>query len=239
MKSLILAGGFATRLYPLTINKAKALLEYKGRPLISHIVDKIPFDIDILITTNKKFEDDFKQWMNTVNRNVELCIEESTNNGQKKGAITAVDYWIRTKNIDTDLLVVAGDNYFEFDLQDFVNASNGRNALIAVHDVGERENACDGKPCQVGLAVLEGNRVVQFDEKPERATSSFVSTGIYVLPRRVFPLLSEYCAESKRDNMGSFISHLVYTDRVDAYPFDATWIDIGPELSKEPQYALA
>ncbi|PIU23357.1 MAG: hypothetical protein COT13_03515, partial [Chloroflexi bacterium CG08_land_8_20_14_0_20_45_12] len=54
MKCLILAGGFGTRLYPSTLNQAKALLEYKGKPIISHIVDKVPQHIDIMISTNKK-----------------------------------------------------------------------------------------------------------------------------------------------------------------------------------------
>ena len=70
MKCLILAGGFATRLYPLTINKAKALLEYKGKPIISHIVHGIPANIDILVSTNKKFETDFYDWQKNLEREV-------------------------------------------------------------------------------------------------------------------------------------------------------------------------
>ena len=62
MESLILASGSGTRLQPLTITKAKGLLQYKGKPIISHIVDKIPRDIDMLISINKKLEADFRQW---------------------------------------------------------------------------------------------------------------------------------------------------------------------------------
>jgi glucose-1-phosphate thymidylyltransferase len=241
MKCLILAGGFATRLYPLTINRAKALLEYRGKPLISHIVEKIPHTIDIIVTTNKKFEGEFNQWLKTTDRDIELCIEEATTDGQKKGAIGAIDYWIRTENIKTDLMVVAGDNYFEFKLKDFAKAFDGKSTLIAVRDMGSLEKVCEGKPCQVGLAVCEGKRVVKFDEKPENPTSSLVATGVYILPQRVFPLLSSYCAESNRDNMGSFISNLVRVDHVEAYSFTELWIDISSELTRttrEPALAM-
>ena len=76
MKCLILAGGFGIRLYPLTINRAKALLEYKGKPLVTHIVAKVPENIDILVTTNRKFEADFRQWQRSLSRQVEICVED-------------------------------------------------------------------------------------------------------------------------------------------------------------------
>ncbi len=77
MKCLILAGGFGTRLYPLTINRAKALLEYRGKPLLTRIVGKLPQDIDVLVSINKKFEADFYRWRETVAQPVEICIEDA------------------------------------------------------------------------------------------------------------------------------------------------------------------
>jgi len=92
MKCLILAGGFATRLYPLTENKAKALLEFRGKPVITHVVDRIPLNVDILVSTNKKFETDFLDWRKTLSRPVEICIEEAVTEKQKKGAVGAIDF---------------------------------------------------------------------------------------------------------------------------------------------------
>ena len=74
MKCLILAGGFGTRLYPLTANKAKALLDYNGRPLLSHLIDRIPRDMEVLVSTNKRFEADSNSWQQAADRQIELCL---------------------------------------------------------------------------------------------------------------------------------------------------------------------
>ncbi len=234
MKCLILAGGFATRLYPLTINKAKALLEYKGKPVITHIVNRIPPSLDVIVSTNKKFEADFWHWQRTLNRSVDLGIEEALSDEQKKGAVGAVDFWIRNKNINDDLMIIAADNYFEFDLQDMLRQFDGYNPLIAVYDVGDKEKACEiGKTCQVGLAILEKNRIIRLDEKPQRPTSSVIASGIYILPSRIFSTLAKYAFQDKRDNLGSFISFLLdQGEEVQAYTFNQLWMDIGDEIKK-------
>ncbi len=231
MKCLILAGGFATRLYPLTLDRPKALLPYRGRPVLSHIIDRIPAGMDILVSTNKKFEAVFADWQATLARPVEIGVEDALADDQKKGAVAAIDHWIKNKHIKEDLMVVAGDNYFELDLSDLIARFDGRNVIIAAFDVGDKDLACEtGKRCQVGLLTVEEGRVTSFDEKPEFATSSIVSTGIYVLPRRIFPALSRYCRDHKADNLGAFIAHLIARETVHAYVFSTLWLDIGDEI---------
>ncbi len=222
MKSLILASGFGTRLYPLTTTKAKALLEYKGKPLISHIVDRIPQGVDILVNSNKRFEADFRRWQSTAGRAVTLCVEPVFTEKQAFGAVGSLDYWVRTKNITDDLLVFASDNYFEFDLRRFIAAYNGKNALVAVYDIGDKNKAR-----QFGVVRLDGHRIAEFEEKPAQPKSSLIATACYIFPPRIFPLLSQYCAEGKKDNLGSFISYLVDNDEVRAYIFTELWLDIG------------
>ena len=222
MKSLILASGFGTRLYPLSVTKAKGLLEYKGKPIISHIVDKIPQDMDILVNTNKKFEADFRNWQNTINRKVILCVEPVFTEEQTLGAIGSLGYWVRMKNIADDLLVIASDNYFEFDLLQFISAYDGKNALAAICDISDKSKAS-----QFGVVKLDGNRIVKFEEKPAKPESSLIATAIYILPPRIFPLLPAYCSEGQRDNLGNFIAHLVDKDKVHAYVFTELWLDIG------------
>jgi len=222
MKCLILAGGFGTRLYPLIINKSKALLEYKGKPLLSHLVGKIPQNMGILVSTNLKFEADFRQWQKGVGRDIELCVEETRTEEQKKGAVGSLNFWINSRGITEDLLVVAGDNYFEFDLSRFIAAYNGNNTLVAVHDIGDRSQAS-----QFGVVRLDGDRIAGLEEKPAKPKSSLIATACYILPPRAFPLLRRYCSSGRRDNLGSFISHLIAVDQVHGYLFTEPWFDIG------------
>jgi glucose-1-phosphate thymidylyltransferase len=221
MKCLILASGFGTRLYPLTQSKAKALLEYEGKPLISHIIDKIPQDIDILININQKFEADFRRWQDTIGRAVTLCVEPVLTEEQAFGAVGSMDYWIKAKNITEDLLVVACDNYFEFGLRQFIGAYTGKNTLVAVYDIGDKSKAG-----QFGVVRLEGNRIIELVEKPMKPESSLVAIACYIFPPRIFPLLFQCCTEG-RDNLGNFISYLVEIDQVQAYTFSDVWFDIG------------
>lgn len=222
MKSLILAGGFGTRLYPLTITKAKGLLPYKGKPAISHIVDKIPLDVEVLINTNKRFEADFRQWQDTLSRKVTLCIEPALTDEQKLGAIGSLDHWIRAKNITEELLVIASDNYFEFDLLRFITAYDGDSTLVAICDIGDKSKAT-----QLGVVKLDGKKIVDFKEKPADPESSLIATAIYILPPRIFPLISQYCSEGRKDNLGGFIAHLIDKDKVQAYTFTELWLDIS------------
>jgi len=222
MKCLILAGGFATRLYPLTASRAKALLEYKGKPIINHIVDKIPPNMDIMVSINKKFESDFSRWQQGLDREVEILVEEALSEHQKLGAVSSLSYWIESRSIVEDLLAIAGDNYFEFNMAQFIAAYNGKNALVAVYDIGDKDKAS-----QFGVVQLEGHRIAEFQEKPAIPESSLVATACYIFPRRIFPLLHRYCQEGKRDNLGSFISYLIDQDEVHAYTFTELWLDIG------------
>lgn len=222
MKCLILAGGFGTRLYPLTINTAKALLEYKGKPLLTHLIDRIPQDIDVLISINRKFEADFQQWREVIDRPVQFCVENAWSDEQRKGAVGSLNYWVKHQNITEDLLVIAGDNYFEMDLSRFTIAYNGDRVLVAVYDIGDRNKAS-----HFGVVRLDGDKIVELEEKPNRPKSSLVATACYILPPRIFPHLAQYCSQHKRDNLGSFISHLAAIEDVHSYVFYNLWLDIG------------
>ena len=222
MKCLILASGFGTRLYPLTMTRAKALLPYKGKPMINHIVDKIPPDIDILVNVNKKFAADFYNWQKKQNRKIDICVEEVSSEEERLGAVGALDHWIREKGIGEDLMVFGSDNYFEFDLAKFMSEFDGRHVLVAIYDVLEKSNAG-----QYGVVRIEGNRIIELEEKPAFPKSSLVATACWILPVRIFPLISEFCRGERKDNLGNLITYLIERENVFAYPFKEKWIDIG------------
>jgi glucose-1-phosphate thymidylyltransferase len=230
MKCLIMAGGFGTRLYPLIANKSKALLEYKGKPLLSHLADKVPRNIDVMVSTNLRYEADFRRWQQAADREIDLCIEAIWSEKQKKGAVSSLNFWVANKDISEDLLVIAGDNYFEFDLAQFIAAYDGQNTLVAVHDIGDRSRAG-----QFGVVRLDGSRLSGLEEKPAHPASSLIATACYIFPPRIFPVLGQYCSGGKRDNLGSFIAHLIEVDQVQGYLFTEPWFDIGSNYSSSGQ----
>jgi glucose-1-phosphate thymidylyltransferase len=204
------------------MRQAKALLPYKGKPMINHIVDKIPRDIGILINVNMKFEHDFQEWRSRQDRDITICVENVKSEEEKLGAVGSLNYWIRQKKITEDLLLFGADNYFEFDLARFLAAYDGRHVLVAVYDVGH-----PSKATQYGVVKIEGDRITELEEKPAMPRTSLIATACWILPPRVFPMISAFCEKAVRDNLGFFITHLVGVDIVKAYQFKEQWIDIG------------
>ena len=171
MKCLVLAGGFGTRLS--LNNRAKALLEYKDKPLLTHIVEKLPEGIPILISINRRFESDFYQWQEKHrDRGIEILVESARSEEEKLGAVSALNFWIGQKGVTEDLMVIGGDNYFGFNLSEFITAYDGKNPLVAVYDIREISRAS-----QFGVVRLDGNRIVELQEKPTTPKSGLVSTA--------------------------------------------------------------
>jgi glucose-1-phosphate thymidylyltransferase len=227
VKCLILASGFGTRLYPLTRDRAKALIEYRGEPLLTHIVGKVPRSIDISIVTNRKFERDFRRWRKGIDRKIEIGVEDVWTDEQKKGALGSLTLWVEQSGISEDLLILASDNYFEFDLSRFISAYNGRNALVAVHDIGDRDRARD-----FGVVEVKNGRIVACQEKPAFPATALVGIACHIFPPRLFAVLSRYHHKHPDvDELGHFIAYLVKYDEVDAYIFTEVCRDIASILS--------
>ena len=222
MKCIILAGGFATRLWPLTENKAKPLLHLKDRPLISHIVDRLPEEIEIIVSTNAVFEKEFLEWKKGyASRPIEIFVEDSASDDFKKGALGATAFVIGQKQINEDLMLIAGDNYFGFDLQKFISAYQG-NPLLAAYDIKDLNQAR-----KFGVVIKREGKVFGFQEKPENPASTLVSTGCYIFPAKNLADIVEY-AKLKKDNLGGIFEYLLTKgETIDAFVFDDPWYDIG------------
>lgn len=227
MKVFILAGGFATRLWPLTERRAKPLLPIAGKPIISSIVEQIPEDLPVTLSTNAVFADDFRRWKKGIRRrNLDILIEDAGHDDQKLGALGAVAQWIAGAGIDEDLLLLAGDNYAALHLEKFL-ALRGDHPLLAAHDIGDTELAK-----QFGTVIVESGsapvrRVTSFEEKPEHPASTFVSTGWWFLPKAALPVLCAY-AKDHPDNVGGVFEEFLRREMpVDCFIFRETWRDIG------------
>lgn len=223
MKALILAGGYATRLWPLTKESPKPLLLMDGKPLITHIVDKIPLNIEIYVSTNKKFKKQFSEWKKNLGRPVHLIIEETRSDKEKLGAIASIGQFIKEYRITDDLLIIAGDNFFHFQINDFLKNYKGF-PLVAAHNV---KSFAEAK--RFGVVSVRGSKISAFSEKPLEPKSTLVSTGVYLFPASIYLLLYAYLKvqDQKKDNLGSFIEYLIKKTEVRAYVFTQEWFDIG------------
>ncbi len=226
MKALILAGGFARRLAPITDFIAKPLLPVGDKPIIDWLLDKIKeagID-DIIVSTNSYYEREFRYWMRCRNEDIELLIEPTRKEEEKFGAIAGIKYAMDKYGKD-EYLVVAGDNFFDFSLKDFLEMYDRVKApLVAVYDVGSLEKAK-----RYGVVSLEeGGKITKFVEKPEKPESTLIATACYAFPQSVYEFLDEYLQNKNNpDSPGYFISWLIDKTPVFGYPFKGTWLDIG------------
>ncbi|MDZ4216777.1 MAG: sugar phosphate nucleotidyltransferase, partial [Candidatus Gracilibacteria bacterium] len=220
--ALILAGGFATRLWPLTEKRAKPLLPLAGKSLIRHILDKIPTDMRVIISTNRAFEEDFTALQKDLpDQQIEVFIEDSANDNSKVGALAATALVIERFEISTPLLLIAGDNYFGFELVDFLKSYEGK-TLLASYDTKSLEMAR-----QFGVLSVEGKRMTSFVEKPHDPPSTLISTGCYLFSPDHLSAIVEY-SRTAADNLGGIFEYLLQLgEEVEVFSFEEMWIDIG------------
>lgn len=224
MRTFILAGGFATRLWPLTEHRAKPLLPLVGKPILTHIVEKLPADFHVTVSTNASFEEHFDEWQKDVGRPVTVYIESALHDDAKLGALRAVADWIEREKIDEDVLLLTGDNYLGFDMAEYLKAYRPGTPLVAAYDVGDLEQAK-----KFGTVVLgaDGKSVTAFEEKPKEPKSTFISTGCSVIPKDMLPVLVAY-AKDHADNVGGIFEEFIRRGTpVDAFTFADPWFDIG------------
>lgn len=230
MKAFILAGGFATRLWPLTEHRAKPLLPLAGRPIISHLLEKIPKDIPVTVSTNAAFEEQFRAWATETSREkLEIVVEHTTNEDEKLGALGALAQWITDAAITDDVLVLAGDNVLGFSIADFLAAAEPGTPLLAAHDIGDRERAKVFGTVVIGPKPLRTaiHRVHSFEEKSSEPKSTLVSTGCVLLPAATLPILVAF-AQHSPDNLGSIFEELLRGGAtVECFTFAEPWLDIG------------
>lgn len=222
MKIIILAGGFATRLWPITEKRAKPLLILKNQEIISHIVEKIWNEHEIIISTNNVFEKDFLEWKkNFPKKKIDIFIEDSKNDKWKKWALKAVWMVLEEKNIEEDFVVIAWDNYFWFDFKK-VFEKFWENPLVIWFDLKEKEKA---KSFWV-INSKDLKKVDFFEEKPENPKSSLISTGFYFFPKRFKKDILFYSQKNNDNLWWIFEYFLSKKQEVNLFIFDTFWFDI-------------
>ncbi len=227
MKALILAAGYATRLYPLTLDQPKPLLQVGEKKIVEHIVSKLEkLDVDtIYIITNDKFYGHFCDWEKRFvsNKNIKIINDQTISNENRLGAIGDINYVVEQEKIDDDLLVIGGDNLFEDDLSGLINCFNEKGSSILLNDVGDKELAR-----LYGIVSLgEQGQIVKFVEKPLEPESTLASTLIYLLQKEHLPLLAKSLELGQADRAGDFIKYLSEHEKVFGLSLEGRWFDIG------------
>ena len=237
MKAIVLAAGYATRLYPLTINKPKALLEVGGQTILDFVVSEIvtiPEIDEIAIVTNARFYETFEEWNKSADYGVKITVinDNTDSDDNKLGAIGDMKYTIDKLKLDDDLLVMASDNIFTFRLKDFYDKYKELDEDIIL--IKEIESESDLKR-MANVVTDENGKVIKMVEKPPVPISKTAAYASYIYKKETLPLINRYLAEGNNpDAPGFFPSWLINHKDLYTYTFTGECYDIGtPEAYAE------
>ena len=227
MKCLILAAGYATRLYPLTENFPKPLLEVAGKPILDWLIDdmdKTGLVDEYIVISNHKFAHIFEEWAAKSDR-IRVLDDGTVSNETRLGAVRDIQFAIDQLQLDDDLLVMAGDNLLDFSLGDFVRYAADRKATCVMRYY----EAEDMKLRKSGvLEIDETDRVLTMEEKPAQPKSHWCCPAFYCYTRedshRITEAIENGCGV---DAPGSFIAWLCGKATVYAWEMPGRRYDIG------------
>ncbi len=232
MKAIILAAGYATRLYPITKDYPKPLLQVGGKPIIDHIIEKIERlkEVDeILVVTNSRFYRHFEDWsMGLKVKKPVVVVDDLTRNlDDRRGAVGDMHFVIQKRKLRDDLLVLGGDNIFDEGLEGFVAYAKASepNPVMGAYDIKKRQQAS-----KYGVLKMDAtNRITGFQEKPKHPESTLIAMCLYYFNKARAGLVDEYmrARRGKHDAVGFYIEWLIKKLPVYAYVFSGRWFDIG------------
>lgn len=239
MKGVILAGGFGTRLNGELVkeedkDKPKALLDVNGEPLVNNILNRVIGLVDeTYIVSNGRYFNDFIEWDNEYDRKGVTLVDNGVLvNENRLGSIGDLSFVVDKYCLKDSLLVVGGDNYFDFSLSEMVDKHNETGkSIIGLYDVGSLEIAKG-----MGVPKLRDGRVMRLREKPSEPKGTWISTLVYLLCKNDVSLIKEYVENIKRmgvipDRAGDFIDYISKKGFVNYVSYSGKWYDIGSEKS--------
>jgi len=230
VKAIILAAGYGTRLYPLTENMPKPLVTVAGKPILNYTLEKVKAldNVDeVFIITNAKFHPHMMSWKNTFPfpKPITIVNDGTKSNEDRLGSLGDIHFTLNSGNIADDILVIAGDNLFDFSLQPLVDLFHKhKSSVVYLYDVKDYTLA---KLYGV-VGINKDHKMIAFSEKPSRPASTLISTGVYIYPQKVIPLLRDFAVmNNNTDNVGNFLEVLHRRQDVYCIVSDNLWFDIG------------
>ncbi|HPN66958.1 MAG TPA: nucleotidyltransferase family protein [Candidatus Omnitrophota bacterium] len=232
MKALILAAGYATRLYPLTKDRPKPLLLVGKGTIVDYLIKKleeIPEIDTIYIVTNNKFYGIFNEWLKTCKSKVKIVIENdgSMTNDDRLGAIGDIRLVLEKQKVYDDMIVLAGDNMFDWSLKEFADFAKQKPEAFALgtYDLNDKAKAAN----TYGVVEVDANGdMVNFLEKPNDPPTSIIATGIYYFPQDKLSMIAQFLkVGNEKDAPGHLIQWISKEQEVRCYIFKGVWFDIG------------
>lgn len=231
MICVLLAAGYATRMYPLTLNFPKPLLEIKGKTILDWMVDDLATGGKVeryVVISNHKYLPHFERWVAQKRSEgfvMDLLDDGSTDNDNRLGAVKDIEFAISSLNLSDDLLVLAGDNVMDFSFNSFVDYYYEKNTTCIMR---YRVPGLKG-PCKFGVATIDSNgKVLNMVEKPQIPESEWAVPPFYIYKKTDLPLFAKGIASGcKTDAPGSFIEWLCKQTTVHAFEMPGQRFDVG------------
>lgn len=232
MKAIILAGGYATRLYPITLNLPKSLINIAWKPIINFLMEKIMREkniSEIFVVTNGKFYNDFVEWKKIYWFDTVKVINNGTkSNEERLWPIGDLDFLLKNNTTTEDLLILWGDNLFDDDIDSIIQSFHTYGNTIALYDVQDLELAKN-----FWIVELDKDKsLTSFIEKPNNPSSTLISTMIYVIKNENIQYISQLLEEWKKNNRGEIkawelIAYILKYEKIRWHVLQNKWFDIG------------
>lgn len=241
MKALILAAGYATRLYPLTKDFPKPLLRVGSQTILDYLLERfraIPGLDQVYVVTNTRFAPHFTSWAQNAGNSsgnarlsVKVIDDGTDSNETRLGAIADMVYAITQENVADDLIVSAGDNIYQFDFREMHKLFSAKNSdVILCHRITSRE-----KLVRTGVMQMNAfKQVIGFEEKPQAPKSDLACPALYMFKKETLALIPGYLQTGGNpDAPGHFIAWLYQQHPIFAYLMTQPYFDIGTLESYE------
>ena len=228
MKCLILAAGYATRLYPLTENFPKPLLTVGEKTILDWLIDDIdPAGVvdEYIVISNHKYVCHFEEWVKTKPQKITVVDDGTESNETRLGAVKDIQFAIDKLHLEGDFLVIAGDNVLDFSLTKFIAYAKGKNtSCILRYFEPSRERLTKSGVVSVG----ENDRVIAMTEKPSDPATNWCCPPFYYYTSEDAKLVQKGIDEGcGTDAPGSYIAWLCTKTVVHAMEMPGKRYDIG------------